>query len=98
MRSILALTSRLPHLLPPDSEAFTREQAAERSDVEIVSMLGTLGASIAEAKDLGRTFSVLENARTAGKKTRSGYEGIDDYSENAMVVEGRGGDWDSMMS
>lgn len=61
-------------------------------------MMGNLCNSIAEAKDLGRTFAVLENARAVGKKSRGGYEGIGDFSDTSIAIEAAGGDWDSIMS
>ena len=68
LRSLLALTSRIPHLQPADTAAFARDQSAERSDVAIVSLLGSLGRSVAEAKELGRTFGTVELGKSQGKK------------------------------
>lgn len=68
LRALLALTSRLPHLFPTDSATFACDQAAERSDVAIVSLLGSLGRSVSEAKELGRTFNIVDGGRSAGKK------------------------------
>jgi COP9 signalosome complex subunit 6 len=98
LRSILALTSRLPHVLPADTDAFLKAQAAERSDVAIVSMLGTLGRSVSEAKNLGRTFNTVENSRSVGKKIGRTHDGAADfgdlsYADNDTLVR----EWDMMM-
>lgn len=74
LRSISALLSRLPLLSPPTPAAlasFTSETLAEKSDVELVSLLGTLGQSVKDARELGRKFGIVENARSAARKNVS---------------------------
>ena len=68
LRSIQALASRLPHLSPADTEAFEADLAAERTEVAIVSLLGSMGRSIAEAKELGRTVAAVEAGKSVSKK------------------------------
>lgn len=68
LRSILSLLSRLPLLLPPSHTAlFASETLAEKTDVQVVSLLGMLGRSVKEAREMGRKFSIVETARTKGK-------------------------------
>ena len=65
LRSIQALLSRLPLLLPSgDLSAFKQETMAEKSDVGLVSLLGNLGQSVKDARELGRKFAVIEAAKT----------------------------------
>ena len=69
LRSILALLSRLPLLLPPANiSSFKQETLSEKSDVELTSLLGLMGRSVREAKELGRKFGVVEGLKTQGKK------------------------------
>lgn len=69
LRSILALLSRLPLLLPPARlSSFQQETLAEKSDVELASLLGTMGRSVKEAREMGRKFAVVDQARNQGKK------------------------------
>lgn len=69
LRSILALLLRLPLLLPPEHHStFLQETQAEKSDVELVVLLGTLGKSVKEAREMGRKFGVVEGgSRGKGK-------------------------------
>lgn len=78
LRSILALTSRLPHLLPADIDTFLQEQSAERADAAIVSLLGTLGRSVLDAKDLGRTYVIAECGKNMGRAKVRGHTGLPD--------------------
>ena len=69
LRSIQALLSRLPLLLPPDDLSnFNHETLAEKSDVGLVSLLGSVSQGVKEAKDLGRKFTVIEHGKSAAKK------------------------------
>lgn len=75
LRSILALLSRLPLLLPPEHHStFRQETLAEKSDVQLVSLLGSLGKSVKEAREMGRKFSVVEGGSKG--KGKSGYMGM----------------------
>lgn len=96
LRSIQALVNRLPLLIPSDQQAFEQESLAEKRNVSLVEMLGTIGKSVKDAKELGAKFSIVEAARQASKKG-GGIGGTIDPSflsgENGM---GMGGDGYSM--
>ena len=63
LRSIKALLHRIPLLIPADQDAFAQESLAEKNDVALVSLLGALGQSIKDAKELGSKFSIIDSAR-----------------------------------
>ena len=74
LRSIQALLSRLPLLLPfGDLSNFKQETLAEKSDVGLVSLLGSLGQSVKEARELGRKFAVVEASKNTNKKLDIGF-------------------------
>lgn len=73
LRSILALLSRLPLLFAPSAQ----DTLAEKSDVELVSLLGALGRSAKEVREVGRKFGVVEAARAVGRK--DGWGGGGDF-------------------
>ena len=75
LRSIQSLLTHLPLLIPPDIEAFERESLAEKSDVSLVALLGSLGQSIKEARELGAKFGLVENARQNNRKGGFGLMG-----------------------
>ena len=75
LRSLQSLLTRLPLLIPPNLEAFERESLAEKSDVSLVALLGSLGKSIKEARELGIKFGVVENGRQSSKKGAFGLTG-----------------------
>ena len=84
LRSILTLTSRLPHLLPADIEAFLQEQSAERADVAVVTLLGSLGRSTIDAKELGRSFAIADSAKSVGRKTNKAHPGLSDHMSTLL--------------
>ena len=74
LRSIQALLSRLPLLLPfGDLSTFKQETLAEKSDVGLVSLLGTLGESVKDARELGHKFAVVETSKNSNKKLEMGF-------------------------
>ncbi|KAL9124324.1 MAG: hypothetical protein Q9217_006333 [Psora testacea] len=69
LRSTQALLSRLPLVLPAGNlSAYKQETLAEKSDVELVSLLGSLGQSVRHARELGRKFAVVENGKNSARK------------------------------
>ena len=92
LRSIQALINRLPLLIPSDQESFEQESLAEKSDVSLVEMLGTLGRSVKDARELGAKFAVVEAARQASKKGGSMTGTIDPSFLGGENGLGMGGD------
>ncbi|MCJ1401993.1 hypothetical protein MMC11_005212 [Xylographa trunciseda] len=88
LRSLLALTARLPLLTPADHDSFVKESQAEKSDVSLVALLGSLGRSIQDAKGLGTKFGVVEGAKLGGRKGARAGRGFDDYEVRADMVGG----------
>ena len=86
LRSILALLSRLPLLLPPANfTSFKQETLAEKADVELASLLGTMGRSSREIREMGRKFGIVDGIRNQGKK---GFLGIGSREEDWGVADG----------
>lgn len=91
LRSILALLSRLPLLLPPEHHStFRQETLAEKSDVELVSLLGSLGRSVKEAREMGRKFGMVEGASRG--KGKSGYMSMAGGAMDDVWSQGVNGD------
>ena len=68
LRSIQALLSRLPLLLPfGDLSTFKQETLAQKSDVELVSLLGSIGQSVRDARELGRKFAIVEAGKHSAR-------------------------------
>ncbi|KAL2055595.1 hypothetical protein ABVK25_003837 [Lepraria finkii] len=87
LRSILAILSCLPLLLPPAHLSnFHQETLAEKSDVELISLLGSLGRSVKDAREMGRKFGVVENVKSQGKK---GYINMGALGEDMWDGEGK---------
>jgi COP9 signalosome complex subunit 6 len=76
LRSIQALTSRIPLLHPADHESSHSAAHAEKSDVALVSLLASLGQNLKDAKTLGGKFHVVENAKTSARKSYGGMMGM----------------------
>jgi COP9 signalosome complex subunit 6 len=96
LRSIQALLHRLPLLLPADRASFAQESLAEKSDVSLVALLGSLSKSIKETREMGRKFGIVDHVRQVGGK--KGYAGGSLSEEPFQDVGGRGrgrgiGEW-----
>lgn len=68
LRSIQALLRRLPLLLPDNKQAFRQERLAEKIDVQLINLLGTIGKSLKETREMGRKFSIVDQYRQSAKK------------------------------
>lgn len=82
LRSIQALVNRLPLLTPADQGSFEHERLAEKNDVSLVSLLGSLSNSVKDAREMGRKFGVVESARHA--KSRN--QGFGKMSEDILPL------------
>jgi COP9 signalosome complex subunit 6 len=84
LRSIRALLTRLPLLIPPSTTTnnatgdpttttadFDNELLAAQNDIHLVSVLNTLTQSIQSARNLGRKFSIIENSKNGSAKNKS---------------------------
>jgi COP9 signalosome complex subunit 6 len=91
LREISSMLSRLPLLAPPTTQSSTTipvpgmpqsalatASAQEQSDVHMVSLLASLTRTVAQAKDMGSKYSIVQKAKT-------------DKSHAGMMGGGRGG-------
>ncbi|MCJ1343787.1 hypothetical protein MMC31_001984 [Peltigera leucophlebia] len=90
LRSIQALLSRLPLLLPDNRQAFRQERLAEKTDVQLINLLGTIGKSLKETRELGRKFSIVDQYRQSVKKGGQTMFVADDFY-SPMTGGGDGG-------
>lgn len=68
LRNISSLLSRLPLLTPPTNTTTSHPTLAtataqEQSDVHLVSLLASLTRSVAQAKEMGSKYSIVQKAR-----------------------------------
>lgn len=81
LRSIQALVNRLPLLLPANQTAFEQERLAEKSDVSLVDLLGNIGRSVKDTREMGRKFSIVDQSRqTANRRQGSNLMAADDLA------------------
>ncbi|KAI9673854.1 MAG: hypothetical protein M1817_002060 [Caeruleum heppii] len=71
LRSIQALVNRLPLVVPADTVAFNEAMLAEKNDVSLIALLGTLNKSVKEVQEMGRKFRIYDTARS-NKKAAGG--------------------------
>lgn len=88
LRSIQALINRLPLLVPAERGAFEQEVLAEKNDVSLVALLGSLSRSVKDARELGRKFGIVDQARASAKKM--GVVGDDFYTNMNENAQRRG--------
>ncbi|KAJ9667032.1 hypothetical protein H2201_002866 [Coniosporium apollinis] len=75
LRSLRALTARLPLLTPATptaASAFQSETLEQRSDVQLISLLSSITSSLESAKELGRKSQVIESAKATKRAGRGG--------------------------
>jgi len=75
LRSIQAILIRLNLVMPSNSRAFDEEVLSEQNDGQLVTLLSHMAMSVKEAKELGRKFSILENAKAPKRNDRTGLTG-----------------------
>lgn len=68
LRSIQALLTRLPLLVPADRQAFALESSQQKSDVALVELLGSMTQTLQDAREMGKKFYVVDSARMQGRK------------------------------
>ncbi|KAI9832798.1 MAG: hypothetical protein M1819_004018 [Sarea resinae] len=68
LRSMHALLNRLPLLVPSDTARFATEARAEKNDVQLVALLGVVGKSVRDMREMGRKFAIIDNARSSSRK------------------------------
>lgn len=93
LRSIQALLNRLPLLAPASLESFEEETLAQKSDVSLVSLLGSLSNNVKDARELGRKFGIVEQSKQHNKRGGGQWGGIsskfsDDTFGNGHEEEG----------
>ena len=70
LRSIQALLSRLPLLLPStDLSNFNHENLAEKSEVDLISLLGSVGQGVRDLQGLGKKFAIIENSKNSARRS-----------------------------
>lgn len=84
LRSIQALVSRLPLLVPSDKEAYELEMLRETNDVHLMELLNDVMQSLNETRDIGKKYTIVETAKSHSKKItdnpRGGIPGGYDYA------------------
>ncbi|KAF5548175.1 cop9 (constitutive photomorphogenic) subunit 6 [Fusarium phyllophilum] len=68
LRQIQALVSRLDLVIPSDRAAFEREMLHEANDVNLVRLLNGIVQSVGQARDVGKKFYVVENAKASHRR------------------------------
>jgi len=89
LRSIASLLAHLPLLLPSlgaiTSSALAQEAAAERTDVAMTGLLGSMGSTLRVAQGLGQKMGVVENTRNLKNKGPGG--GFPALLDNVMDID-----------
>lgn len=97
LRSIQALVNRLPLLLPADLDSFEQERMAEKSDVALVELLGSLTNSITEIAEMGRKFATVEGKRRTKRNKGGGGGGGGAFGSNFADIGGVAGNVEHAM-
>lgn len=79
LRQIQALVSRLDLVVPSDQEAFEKELREGVNDANLVMLMDQIARSVSQARETGKKFNVVDQARTHGSKHV--FAGGADFSE-----------------
>ncbi|OJD25001.1 hypothetical protein ACJ73_03633 [Blastomyces percursus] len=71
LRNIHSLISHLSLLTPQQSETFSTGSLAQANDVALVALLGQLGQSVQDIRELGKKFAVVDTARQYAESTKA---------------------------
>lgn len=72
LRSIYCVISHLALLNPQNSNAFSVQSLAQANDVLLTALLGSMGQSIHQVRELGKKFAVSElTGRNTGKESQN---------------------------
>ncbi|KLJ10531.1 hypothetical protein EMPG_14079 [Blastomyces silverae] len=71
LRNIHSLISHLSLLTPQQSDTFSTESLAQANDVALVALLGQLGQSVQDIRELGKKFAVVDTARQYAESTKA---------------------------
>ncbi|KAJ9382934.1 hypothetical protein DTO063F5_5453 [Paecilomyces variotii] len=76
LRNVSALISHLSLVTPQDHDSFSTEWTAQSNDVALVSLLGALGNSVKEMRELGRKSNIVESTKqtNASRKTQMAFQ------------------------
>ena len=58
LRAVQAMINRVPTLEPADKETFEAEKLAEKNDVMLTALLGAIGNSVMNVREVGKKFAV----------------------------------------
>ena len=87
LRSIQALINRLPLLTPASIDSFEEETLAQKSDVSLVSLLGSLGDNVKDVRELGRKFGIVEQSKQSKKRGAGTFGNIGRSGDDAFGEE-----------
>ena len=85
--------------MPADQAAFEQESLAEKNDVSLVALLGSLNKSIKDTREMGRKFGLVDQTRQQSSKKGYGIGNLtDEFFPSAGGHMGRPlmageGDW-----
>lgn len=71
LRSIQALVSRLPLIIPSDEEAFNNEVQHEKNDVKLIGLLNEVISQTVTAKNIGRKVHIVEQGKGKNRQVMS---------------------------
>ena len=78
---------------PQQASVFEQENAAQASDVALVSLLGTLGSTLQDADKMSKKAQIFEtelNKKRPGGRNQSFYDPVQD---SMFDIDGSNGDW-----
>lgn len=74
LRQIQALISRLDLIIPSDKAAFEKEMLQEANDVNLVDFLNTVMQSADQAREVGKKFGLVEQAKHQKRLKEQGHQ------------------------
>lgn len=79
LRQLQALVSRLDLVIPSDQESFGAELLREANDVNLLSLLNDIMQSTNQAREVGKKYNIIENAKFVFRRGGQEYSGDNPY-------------------
>lgn len=87
LRQIQALVTNIELATPAQKSTLAKEILQETNDVNLIALISDLVNSVAEVREIGKKFSIVESARNHKARSNQHLDGSFDFSRSQGMVE-----------
>lgn len=87
LRQIQALVTNIELATPLQKNTLAKEILQETNDVNLIALISDLVSSVAEVREIGKKFSVVESARNHKARSNLHFDGSFDFAKGQGMTE-----------